>query len=70
MKIVPSTRKIRNSGGTITKVTCCAIVRQEAEAGELVDDPVHDRDEEREQDAEEHAEHDEVGAVRLANSAS
>src|SRR4249920_1193337 len=24
MKIVPSTRKIRNSGGTITKVTCCA----------------------------------------------
>ena len=28
MKIVPSTRKIRNSGGTITKVVCCAIVRQ------------------------------------------
>ena len=25
MKIVPSTRKIRNSGGTITKVVCCAI---------------------------------------------
>ena len=24
MKIVPSTRKIRNSGGTITKVTCWA----------------------------------------------
>ena len=23
MKIVPSTRKIRNSGGTITNVTCC-----------------------------------------------
>src|SRR5665213_3365649 len=38
---------------------------QEAEAGELVDDPVQDRDEEREQDAEEHAEHDEVGAVRF-----
>ena len=25
MKIVPSTRKIRNSGGTITKVVCWAI---------------------------------------------
>ena len=25
MKIVPSTRKIRNSGGTITNVVCCAI---------------------------------------------
>ena len=25
MKIVPSTRKIRNSGGTITKVVCCAM---------------------------------------------
>ena len=24
MKIVPSTRKIRNRGGTIAKVTCCA----------------------------------------------
>ena len=24
MKIVPSTRKIRNSGGTMTKVTCWA----------------------------------------------
>ena len=28
MKIVPSTRKIRNSGGTITKVVCCAIVER------------------------------------------
>ena len=36
---------------------------QEAEAGKLVDDPVQHRDEECEQDAEEHAEHDEVGAV-------
>ena len=26
MKIVPSTKKIRNSGGTITKVVCCAIM--------------------------------------------
>ena len=25
MKMVPSTRKIRNSGGTITKVVCCAM---------------------------------------------
>ena len=25
IKIVPSTRKIRNSGGTITNVVCCAI---------------------------------------------
>ncbi len=25
MKMVPSTRKIRNSGGTITNVVCCAI---------------------------------------------
>ena len=25
MKIVPSTRKMRNSGGTITKVVCCAM---------------------------------------------
>ena len=25
MKIVPSTRKMRNSGGTMTKVVCCAI---------------------------------------------
>ena len=25
MKMVPSTRKIRNSGGTITKVICCAM---------------------------------------------
>ncbi len=25
MKIVPSTRKIRNSGGTMTNVVCCAI---------------------------------------------
>ena len=25
MKIVPSTRKIRNSGGTMTKVVCCAM---------------------------------------------
>jgi hypothetical protein len=24
MKMVPSTRKIRNNGGTMTKVTCCA----------------------------------------------
>ena len=36
---------------------------EEAESGELVDDPVHDSSEEREQDAEEHAEHDVVGAV-------
>jgi hypothetical protein len=28
MKIVPSTRKIRNSGGTMTKVVCCAIVER------------------------------------------
>ncbi len=32
MKIVPSTRKIRDSGGTMTKVTCCASRRQEAES--------------------------------------
>ena len=25
MKIVPSTRKIKNSGGTMTKVVCCAM---------------------------------------------
>jgi hypothetical protein len=25
MKMVPSTRKIRNSGGTMTKVVCCAM---------------------------------------------
>ena len=28
MKMVPSTRKIRNSGGTITKVVCCAIAER------------------------------------------
>ncbi len=38
---------------------------QEAEARELVDDPVQHGDEEREQDAEEHAEHDEIGAMRF-----
>ena len=41
---------------------------QEAEAGELVDDPVQHRDEEREQDAVEHAENDEIGAMRFGVS--
>ena len=44
--------------------------RQEAVSRELVEDPVHDGHEEREQDAEEHAEHDEVGAAASSNPAS
>src|SRR6266581_2113183 len=39
--------------------------RQEAESGEALDGPVHDGHAEGEKNTEEHAEHDEVGAMRL-----
>ena len=67
-KIVPSTRKIRNSGGTMTNVVCCGHRGQEAESRKLIDHPVQDGHEECEQDAVEHAQHDEIGAMRLVNS--
>ena len=68
MKIVPSTRKIRNSGGTITNVVCCAICDRKRNPVSLSTIQFSDRDEEGEQDAEEHAEHDEIGAMRFGVS--
>ena len=63
MKMVPSTRKIRNSGGTITNVTCCAISDRKRKPVSLSEDPVHHRGGEGDHDADRHAQHDEVSAA-------
>ena len=60
MKIVPSTRKIRNSRRHHDERGLLRHRGEETEAGEFVEDPVQHGDEECEQDAEEHAEHNEV----------
>ena len=64
MKIVPSTRKIRNSGGTITKVTCCGQRRQEAASPVILPmSQFSTATDEGEHDADRHGQDDEVGAA-------
>ena len=65
-KIVPSTRKIRTSGGTRTKTTCRGHARHEAEVGGLVNERQHVENARRQEGApDEHVVGRHVGEARV-----
>ena len=63
MKIVPSTRKIRNSGGTITKVTCWASADRKRKPVILPRIQFSTAADEGEHDGDGHDQDDEIGAA-------
>ena len=66
MKIVPKTRKIRNSGGTMTKVTCCASNERNRKPVILPTGPVQHGRRKRKYDRHRHDQNDKIGAaIRL-----